>query len=126
MPTYRYRCEQCGDELEVWQSFADEPLSVHDDACGGRLMRVLTPAGIVFKGPGFHKTDSRSGNGSRKSTTKDKESSSDGGSSSQSDSKSGSSGSGDKAPASSGSGSSGSGSGESGSGGSRGSGSSAS
>jgi putative FmdB family regulatory protein len=119
MPTYRYRCEQCGDELEVWQSFSEEPLSAHDDGCGGHLVRVLTPAGIVFKGPGFHKTDSRSGNGKRggsdkESSGKEKESSSDSSGSSdskpKSDTKSDSSSSSNDTKASSPSGSSGSGS----------------
>ncbi len=61
MPTYRYRCGRCGDEFEVWQSIKDEPLHSHDHGCGGELLKVLTPAGIVLKGSGFYKTDSRSG-----------------------------------------------------------------
>jgi len=60
MPTYRYRCSTCGEEHEVWQSFTEEPLKVHDN-CGGELRRVLSPAGIVLKGSGFYKTDSRNG-----------------------------------------------------------------
>ena len=63
MPTYRYRCDTCGDELEVWQSFQDAPLTVHE-ADGGRLRRVLSAAGIVLKGPGFYRNDSRSGSSS--------------------------------------------------------------
>ena len=59
MPTYRYRCSSCGEEFEVWQSFQDEPLHVHE-ICGGELRKVLTPAGIVLKGSGFYKTDNRS------------------------------------------------------------------
>jgi putative FmdB family regulatory protein len=61
MPTYRYRCGKCGDEFDVWQSIKDEPLRSHDHGCGGELLKVLTPAGIVLKGSGFYKTDSRSG-----------------------------------------------------------------
>jgi putative FmdB family regulatory protein len=61
MPTYRYRCGKCGDEFEVWQPIKDEPLRSHDHGCGGELLKVLTPAGIVLKGSGFYKTDSRSG-----------------------------------------------------------------
>jgi len=61
MPTYRYRCEECGDEFELWQSITAEPLRTHDHGCGGGLVKVMTPAGIVLKGSGFYKTDSRSG-----------------------------------------------------------------
>jgi putative FmdB family regulatory protein len=64
MPTYRYRCEQCGDELDVWQSFEEKALTRHNGECGGKLVRVLTPISVVLKGPGFYKTDSRS-NGKR-------------------------------------------------------------
>jgi putative FmdB family regulatory protein len=61
MPTYRYRCEGCGDEFEVWQSITDDALTGHDGdgGCGGHLVKVLTPAGIVLKGSGFYKTDNR-------------------------------------------------------------------
>ena len=60
MPTYQYACTECGDRLEVVQQFSDEPLSVCT-ACGGRLRKVFSPVGIVFKGSGFYRTDSRSG-----------------------------------------------------------------
>ena len=50
MPTYRYRCGGCGEEFEVWQSFTEDPLHTHDHGCGGELVKVLTPAGIVLKG----------------------------------------------------------------------------
>ena len=63
MPTYRYRCGGCGKEFEVWQSITDDPLRTHDDGCGGELVKVLTPAGIVLKGSGFYRTDSRTGAG---------------------------------------------------------------
>jgi putative FmdB family regulatory protein len=72
MPTYRYRCGKCGDEFEVWQSIKDEPLQSHDHGCGGELLKVLTPAGIVLKGSGFYKTDSRSGSRRRGTKTGDK------------------------------------------------------
>jgi putative FmdB family regulatory protein len=61
MPTYRYRCGGCGEEFEVWQSIRDDALPTHDHGCGGELVKVLTPAGIVLKGSGFYKNDSRSG-----------------------------------------------------------------
>jgi putative FmdB family regulatory protein len=67
MPTYRYECAKCGDEVEAWQSFTDEPLKRHS-GCGGKLTKVLQPVGIVFKGSGFHRTDSRSG-GKRSSSS---------------------------------------------------------
>ena len=60
MPTYEYRCAKCGNDLEVFQSFSEAPLKKHE-ACGGKLARVLSPAGIVLKGSGFYKTDNRSG-----------------------------------------------------------------
>jgi putative FmdB family regulatory protein len=60
MPTYVYECAKCGEELEAWQSFSDEPLKKHP-ACGGKLVKVMQPVGIVFKGSGFHRTDSRNG-----------------------------------------------------------------
>jgi putative FmdB family regulatory protein len=63
MPTYDYRCDECGDELEVWQSIKDDALT-ECPRCGGQLRKVMSPAGIVLKGSGFYKTDSRRGNGS--------------------------------------------------------------
>jgi putative FmdB family regulatory protein len=60
MPTYVYECAKCGDEVEAWQSFTDAPLKKHS-GCGGKLSKVLQPVGIVFKGSGFHRTDSRTG-----------------------------------------------------------------
>jgi putative FmdB family regulatory protein len=59
MPTYVYECAKCGEEIEEWQSFSEEPLKKHP-GCGGKLAKVLQPVGIVFKGSGFHRTDSRS------------------------------------------------------------------
>ncbi len=60
MPTYEYRCGQCGQHVEVVQSFADPPLT-ECGSCGGPLRKVFAPVGIVFKGSGFYKTDSRAG-----------------------------------------------------------------
>jgi putative FmdB family regulatory protein len=59
MPTYEYACTQCGQHLEVVQSMSDAPLTTCG-ACGGRLRKVFAPIGIVFKGSGFYRTDSRS------------------------------------------------------------------
>src|SRR6266480_3976297 len=58
MPTYEYACKQCGEHLEVVQSFRDEPLT-ECPSCGGPLRKVFAPVGIVLKGSGFYRTDSR-------------------------------------------------------------------
>lgn len=60
MPTYEYLCKGCSHRFEIWQKMADESLTVCPK-CGGTLRRVLFPAGIVFKGSGFYKTDHGSG-----------------------------------------------------------------
>jgi putative FmdB family regulatory protein len=65
MPTYEYACTDCGEHIEVVQSMSDAPLRVCG-ACGGALRKVFSPIGIVFKGSGFYKTDSRSGTGAKK------------------------------------------------------------
>src|SRR5438105_7343396 len=59
MPTYEYACLSCGEHVEVYQRFSDEPLS-GCGVCGGQLRKVFHPAGILFKGSGFYATDSRS------------------------------------------------------------------
>jgi putative FmdB family regulatory protein len=59
VPTYQYACTDCGDKSEVVQRFTDEPLTVCS-VCGGKLRKVFSPVGIVFKGSGFYRTDSRS------------------------------------------------------------------
>ena len=58
MPTYEYACTECGDRTEVVQSFSDAPPTTCP-VCGGVLRRVFSPVGIVFKGSGFYRTDSR-------------------------------------------------------------------
>lgn len=63
MPTYQYACTACEERLEVVQRFTDDPLT-ECAACGGRLRKVFSPVGIVFKGSGFYRTDSRNGSGS--------------------------------------------------------------
>ncbi len=60
MPTYQYACTDCGDRTEVVQKFTDDALSVCT-TCGGKLRKVFSPVGIVFKGSGFYRTDSRKG-----------------------------------------------------------------
>jgi putative FmdB family regulatory protein len=58
VPTYQYVCTDCGEDLEVVQKFSDAALTTHE-ACGGKLRKVFSPVGIVFKGSGFYRTDSR-------------------------------------------------------------------
>jgi putative FmdB family regulatory protein len=83
MPTYEYRCKDCGEHLEVVQAFTDDPLT-ECPACGGPLRKVFGNIGITFKGSGFYKTDSRS----KKSGAASSDSKTDGSSSEKSDSKS--------------------------------------
>ena len=98
MPTYQYTCTECGEPLEAVQKFTDAPLAVCP-ACGGRLRKVFSAVGIVFKGSGFYRTDSRNGSRAADPAAKDKDkSSSESSSSSTSDSGS-SNGSADKAAA---------------------------
>jgi putative FmdB family regulatory protein len=72
MPTYEYACIQCGNRFDIFQRIGDEPLRICD-VCGGDLRKVFHPAGIVFKGSGFYKTDSRqtAGKGEKKSGSRE-------------------------------------------------------
>lgn len=63
MPTYQYACTECGEQLEAVQSFSDAALT-ECPACTGRLRKVFNSVGIVFKGSGFYRNDSRATNGS--------------------------------------------------------------
>lgn len=58
MPTYQYRCTECGAELEVVQKFSDDSLTVCPQ-CSGALRKVFNAVGVVFKGSGFYATDNR-------------------------------------------------------------------
>ena len=60
MPTYQYACTECGHAFEQVQSFSDDALTVCPE-CSGRLRKVFNAVGVVFKGSGFYRTDSRSG-----------------------------------------------------------------
>ena len=62
MPTYQYRCTECGHDLEAVQKFTDAALTECPN-CGGQLRKVFNAVGVVFKGSGFYRTDSRNGNG---------------------------------------------------------------
>ncbi|HEX6675567.1 MAG TPA: FmdB family zinc ribbon protein [Actinomycetes bacterium] len=101
MPTYEYACTECGQHVEVVQSMSAAPLTTCS-VCGGRLRKVFSPIGIVFKGSGFYRTDSRAKSGTGSGASKG---GSDG-SATKSDSKAGTSGSGEKGSKGSGSGSS--------------------
>jgi putative FmdB family regulatory protein len=97
VPTYQYTCTECGEPVEAVQKFSDAPLTVCSN-CGGRLRKVFSPVGIVFKGSGFYRTDSRKNgvvpaDSGSKDKDKDKSSSSgDSGSSSSTSSESSSAG----------------------------------
>jgi putative FmdB family regulatory protein len=72
MPTYQYACSDCGHEFELFQSFSDEAISVCPN-CQGSVRKVYSNVGVVFKGSGFYKTDSRASStpssGGEKTTT---------------------------------------------------------
>ncbi|MHB1293664.1 MAG: FmdB family zinc ribbon protein [Anaerolineae bacterium] len=59
MPTYEYKCEECGIVFERFQHFSEEPLRVCPE-CNGAVHRLLHPVGIIFKGKGFYVTDHKS------------------------------------------------------------------
>ena len=97
LPTYQYACTSCGEELEVVQKFTDDPLT-ECPQCQGRLRKVFSAVGVVFKGSGFYKTDSRSSSrsstssaGAKEPAKESKESATSGSSSKDSGSTSGSS-----------------------------------
>ena len=66
MPTYQYACTECGERLEAVQSFTD-PALTECPACQGRLRKVFNSVGVVFKGSGFYRTDSRKSSSSSES-----------------------------------------------------------
>ena len=71
MPTYDYQCRSCGHTIEVIHSMTEEGPSTCE-RCGGELRRVLYPTGIIFKGSGFYKTDSRSSGSASTATASSK------------------------------------------------------
>ncbi|MGY1579733.1 FmdB family zinc ribbon protein [Streptomyces sp. MN13] len=81
MPTYQYQCTECGEGLEAVQKFTDDALTECPN-CGGRLKKVFSAVGIVFKGSGFYRNDSR-GSSSSSSPASSKSSSSSTSSSSE-------------------------------------------
>ena len=69
MPIYEYACTACGERVEARQSFTDPPLETCE-LCGGKLRKLYSPVGIVFKGSGFYATDAKNKKGSSSSSTK--------------------------------------------------------
>jgi putative FmdB family regulatory protein len=63
VPTYAYACTECDHRFDIVQSFSDDSLTVCPE-CGGKLRKVFNAVGVVFKGGGFYRTDSRSGSSS--------------------------------------------------------------
>ncbi|MFD3500802.1 FmdB family zinc ribbon protein [Streptomyces sp. NPDC058676] len=109
MPTYQYQCTECGEGLEAVQKFTDDALT-ECPSCSGRLKKVFSAVGIVFKGSGFYRNDSRgsssstspaSAKSSTSSDTKSDSSSASSSSSSSSDAKSKSSSTGTSSSSSS-------------------------
>jgi len=99
VPTYQYQCTECGEGLEAVQKFTDDALTECPE-CNGRLKKVFSAVGIVFKGSGFYRNDSRGSSSSSSpaskpstSSTSDAKSSSSASTSSSSDTKSSSTGS---------------------------------
>jgi len=68
VPTYQYQCTECGNGLEAVQKFTDEALTTCPD-CQGKLRKVFSAVGVVFKGSGFYRTDSRSSSSSSVSSS---------------------------------------------------------
>lgn len=67
MPTYDYRCTDCGHEFEAQQAFTDDPLT-ECPSCSGTVKKRFSAVGIAFKGSGFYKNDARGSSGSSGST----------------------------------------------------------
>ena len=101
MPTYQYVCTECGGQVEAVQKFTDDPLTEHE-VCGGRLRKVFSPVGIVFKGSGFYRTDSRNGSSAPAQASSSSSAAGSSSDSSSSPSSSSSSSGGEKASSSSG------------------------
>ncbi|MFF9146197.1 FmdB family zinc ribbon protein [Streptomyces sp. NPDC055051] len=86
MPTYQYQCTECGEGLEAVQKFTDDALT-ECPACHGRLKKVFSAVGIVFKGSGFYRNDSRGSSSSSSPASKSSASSTTSTSSTASDAK---------------------------------------
>ena len=69
MPTYQYACTECGHAFEQFQSFSDDALT-ECPQCSGRLRKLFNAVGVVFKGSGFYRNDSRAASASTDAPTK--------------------------------------------------------
>jgi len=78
VPTYAYRCTDCGHAFDLYQQFSDDALTQCPE-CGGALRKVFGSLGVTFNGSGFYRTDSRSGPGSGSSDSSASAGSSSGG-----------------------------------------------
>ncbi|OBF49900.1 FmdB family transcriptional regulator [Mycobacterium sp. 852002-53434_SCH5985345] len=90
MPTYSYQCTECDDRFDIVQAFTDDALTTCE-RCSGRLRKLFNSVGVVFKGSGFYRTDSRESGNKKSTSSTNGSSSSDSGSTSGSAEKSGSS-----------------------------------
>jgi putative FmdB family regulatory protein len=70
VPTYQYACTECGHAFEQFQSFSDDALT-ECPQCGGRLRKLFNAVGVVFKGSGFYRNDSRDASTSASASTSD-------------------------------------------------------
>ncbi|MFF3319299.1 FmdB family zinc ribbon protein [Streptomyces sp. NPDC003035] len=86
MPTYQYQCTECGEGLEAVQKFTDDALT-ECPSCKGRLKKVFSAVGIVFKGSGFYRNDSRGSSSSSSAASSSSKPASTASSTSSSDSK---------------------------------------
>lgn len=68
MPTYSYRCTECGNAFDIQQAFTDDSLT-ECPTCAGRLRKLFSAVGVTFNGSGFYRTDSRSGSSSSSGST---------------------------------------------------------
>ncbi|MEV6277843.1 FmdB family zinc ribbon protein [Nocardia sp. NPDC051832] len=93
MPTYSYACTQCDNRFDIVQSFSDDALTVCPE-CSGKLRKLFNSVGIVFKGSGFYRTDSRGGASTASEPAKSDNGKSDSGPAKSSESSSSSSGNG--------------------------------
>jgi putative FmdB family regulatory protein len=68
MPTYSYRCTECGTAFDIQQAFTDDSLT-DCPTCSGRLRKLFSAVGVTFNGSGFYRTDSRAGSSSSSSAS---------------------------------------------------------
>jgi putative FmdB family regulatory protein len=94
VPTYSYQCTECGDRFDIVQAFTDDALTTCK-RCSGRLRKLFNSVGVVFKGSGFYRTDSRE-SGKKSSTSSNGSSSTESGSGNSGSGEKSSSGSSDK------------------------------